>query len=383
MSGKLERVDRSALGGRATLKEVTVTFGPPELRPIHLMLVVPNHRQGPAPVVLGMNYFGNHTLVRDPAISLSTNWMPERGAGVVNNLSTEASRGTWADIWRIDYLIGRGYALATFYNGDIDPDRPDARAPDLFPQARSQFDCGTIAAWAWGLSRAVDYLVTDSEVDPQRIAVTGHSRQGKAALFAAALDERIALALPHQAGSGGSAPSRTHVKPDVSSRRTDAPYPLKAPETVTQINDQFPHWFNARFKEFNDRPERLPFDQHCLVALCARVRCCSPTDATTPGSIPMGSSRYCARPPPCIACWAPGILRPRILPRWPADRQHARLLPALRRPFAQTRGLEGLSRFRGQASGRSCGAHKCGPAPRDFIWPAPSRGGPCGQGSTG
>ena len=270
VSDKLEHVDRNALGGKATLKEVTITFGPPELRPIYLMLVVPNRREVPAPVVLGMNYFGNHTLLRDPAITLSTNWMPERGTGVVKNLSTETSRGTWADIWSIEYLIDRGYALATFYNGDIDPDRPDARGiQTYFKKLDPSLDCATIAAWAWGLSRAVDYLVTDKEVDRQRIVVTGHSRLGKAALLAAALDERIALAVPHQAGSGGSAPSRTHVKPMVSSRRENAPYPLKEPETVTQLNDKFPHWFNARFKEFNDRPERLPFDQHCLVALCA------------------------------------------------------------------------------------------------------------------
>ena len=270
VSGKLERVDRNALGGKATLKEATVTFGPPALPPIHLMLVVPNQRPVPAPVVLSMNYFGNHTLLLDPAIMLSTNWMPERGTGVVNNLSTDASRGTWADIWRIEYLIDRGYALATFYNGDIDPDRPDARGiQEQFRKLDPSLDCATVAAWAWGLSRAVDYLVTDADVDKQRIVITGHSRLGKAALLAAAFDERIALAIPHQAGSGGSAPSRTNVMPSVSSRRNNAPYPLKSPETVKQINDKFPHWFNARFKEFNDRPERLPFDQHCLVALCA------------------------------------------------------------------------------------------------------------------
>lgn len=270
VSGKLDRVDRSALTGKATLKEITVTFGPSGLRPLHLMLVVPNGRQRPAPLVLSMNYFGNHTLLRDPAIALSTNWMPERGTGVVKNLSTEASRGTWADIWRIEYLIDRSYALATFYNGDIDPDRPDARGiQDYFQNLDPKLDCATVAAWAWGLSRAVDYLVTDGDVDKQRIVVTGHSRLGKAALLAAALDERIALAIPHQAGTGGSAPSRTQVKPAVSSRRPNAPYPLKDPETVRQINDKFPHWFNARFKEFNDQPERLPFDQHCLVALCA------------------------------------------------------------------------------------------------------------------
>ncbi|HEX2747058.1 MAG TPA: DUF4038 domain-containing protein [Verrucomicrobiales bacterium] len=259
---KIEREDRNAFGGKATLKEVTVVFGPPEVAPIHLMLVIPNRRQGAVPVVLGMNYFGNQTLVRDPAVRLPDNWMPERGEGVVNNRSTEASRGTWAEIWRIEYLIDRGYALATFYNGDIDPDRPDERGiQTYYKKLDTRFDCGTVAAWGWGLQRAVDYLVTDPDVDRNRIVVTGHSRLGKAALVAAAFDERIAIAIPHQAGCGGSAPSRP-VK-------TVGPPAGKPPETVAQINDKFPHWFNARFKEFNDQPDRLPFDQHCLVALCA------------------------------------------------------------------------------------------------------------------
>lgn len=262
--GKIERADRKALNGQATIKEVTVTFGPPPLPPIHLMLVVPNARAGPAPVVLGMNYFGNHTLVRDPAVPLSTNWMPERGEGVVNNRATEASRGTWVDIWQIKETIARGYAVATFYNGDIDPDTPDQRGiQSHYREQDPKYNCGTIAAWAWGLQRAVDYLVTDPDVDPTRIIVTGHSRLGKAALLAAAFDERIALAIPHQAGCGGSAPSRTKAQ------ETGAPTTLKRPETVKKINDAFPHWFNAKFKEFNNQPDRLPFDQHCLVALCA------------------------------------------------------------------------------------------------------------------
>lgn len=255
LAGKIERNDRTAFKGRATIKEVTVTFGPPQLPPIHLMLVVPNHREGPAPVILGLNYFGNHTVVRDPAVGLSTNWMPERGEGVVNHRATEASRGTWVDIWQIEKTIARGYAVATFYNGDIDPDRPGQRGIQThYRKQDPQYDCGTIGAWAWGLQRAVDYLVTDPDLDRSRIIVTGHSRLGKAALLAAALDQRIALAIPHQAGCGGSAPSRTTIK---------------RAETVKQINDQFPYWFNARFKEFNDRPDQLPFDQHCLVALCA------------------------------------------------------------------------------------------------------------------
>jgi hypothetical protein len=98
----------------------------------------------------------------------------------------------------------------------------------------------------------VDYLVTDPDVDGRRIAAVGHSRNGKTALLAAAFDERIALAIPHQAGCGGTAPSRGKIG-----------------ESVQQINEGFPHWFNGEFKEFNEAPERLPFDQNALVALCA------------------------------------------------------------------------------------------------------------------
>ncbi|HEX4591115.1 MAG TPA: DUF4038 domain-containing protein, partial [Gemmataceae bacterium] len=259
----------SAFGGKATLSEVTIRFGPPEVPPIHLLLVVPNRRTAPAPVVLGMNYFGNHTLLHDRRVRLADNWMPERGEGVVENRATEASRGTWAEIWRIEEMIDRGYAVATFYNGDIDPDTPDRRGlKRLVPAADSADACGTIGAWAWGLQRAVDYLVSAPGVDPRRIVVTGHSRLGKAALVAAAFDERIALAIPHQAGCGGSAPSRARIAIGKPWNTLDTPQ-SRRPETVTDLNQKFPHWFNARFKEFNDRPERLPFDQDCLVALCA------------------------------------------------------------------------------------------------------------------
>ena len=140
VSAKVERVDATALGGKATLSEVTIHFGPPEVPPIHLMLLMPNHRTAPAPVVLGMNYFGNHTLVHDQRVRLSDNWMPERGAGVVGNRAAEASRGSWAEIWRIEDVIDRGYALATFYNGDIDPDTPDQRGVQKYFPASDPAD---------------------------------------------------------------------------------------------------------------------------------------------------------------------------------------------------------------------------------------------------
>lgn len=269
VTSQVERVDEAAFGDTATLSEVTLIVGLPEVAPIHLLLVVPNRRLRPAPVVLAINYFGNHTLVHDKNVRLADNWMPERGQGVVANHATEASRGTWAEIWRIQDIIDRGYALATFYNGDVDPDTPDQRGVQkFFHHADPADDCGSIGAWAWGLQRAVDYLVTAPGIDSRRIVVTGHSRMGKAALLAAAFDERIALAIPHQAGCGGSAPSRARIAIGKSYDTLDTPQ-TRPPETVFNINDQFPHWFNARFKEFNNQPERLPFDQHCLVALCA------------------------------------------------------------------------------------------------------------------
>ena len=274
LTARVEQVDRNYFGGKAILSEVTLTFGPAGTPPIHLMIVAPN-QSSPAPVVLDLNYFGNHTLVTNTTVRLPDNWMPEWGgegalsAKVTNHHATAAGRGSWTKFWPVQDLIDRGYALATFYNGDIDPDTPDFRVfQKYFHQPDPADDCGTIAAWAWGLQRAVDYLVTAPGIDPKRIVVTGHSRTGKAALVAAAFDERIAIVIPHQAGCGGTAPSRARIAIGQPFNTLDSPE-RKQPETVFDINDKFPHWFNARFKEFNDQPERLPIDQNCLVALCA------------------------------------------------------------------------------------------------------------------
>lgn len=272
MAAEVIHSDSRAFDGKATLREVRLTFSQPETSPIYLLLVVPNQRKAPAPVVLGINYYGNHTLVTDPKVRRHDLWVPAYGKGVVNNRVTEEMRGSWADAWRIEDLIARGYAVASFHNGDVDPDRPDERGLQRhFPVTDPADACGTIGAWAWGLMRAIDHLVTVPEIDAKRIVVTGHSRMGKSALFAAAFDERIALAIPHQAGTGGSAPSRTEVKPTVPLNADSPPpkWPLKPAETVANLSDKLPHFFSARFREFSSHPERLPFDQHCLVALCA------------------------------------------------------------------------------------------------------------------
>ncbi|HTU93175.1 MAG TPA: acetylxylan esterase [Gemmataceae bacterium] len=258
IKAKVEHEDAQAFGGKATLREVAISVGLPDAPPIRLLLVVPNQRKGPAPVFVGINFCGNHAIVNDREVRLPTSWMYS-GPGVKNKRATEAGRGKQIDVWALEQSIDRGYAVATFYNGDIDPDERDVRA-GIQPYLRKKndkpgpHDWGTIAAWAWGVHRVVDYVHDCKDLDRNRIAVVGHSRLGKTALLAAALDERIALTIPHQAGCGGTAPSRT-----------DNP---KA-ESVKKINTSFPHWFDDTFKQFNDCTDKLPFDQHCLIALMA------------------------------------------------------------------------------------------------------------------
>ena len=257
MAFKIDREDKTYLGGKATKREVTIEFGPPVIPPIHLLLVIPNGRSKPVAAFLGLNFHGNHTVLDDPTIALPTVWMPPSSPGTRDNRATEAGRGKDASVWSVEKVIDRGYALATFYSGDIAPDHP-GYTDGVFPAyanqetSRAADAWGAVAAWAWGLSRALDYLRMDTLIDKDRIAVVGHSRLGKAALLAGAFDERFAVVIGHQAGCGGSAPSRGKVG-----------------EPVKQINDRFPHWFADEFKAFNDQTDRLPFDQNCLIALAA------------------------------------------------------------------------------------------------------------------
>jgi len=255
--GTLEREDKQCLGGKATKKEVAIAFGPPGAPLIHLLLVVPNGRKRPAPVFAGPNFYGNHTVLNDPAIALPQGWLPKDAPGSKETKATDEGRGKEADVWNVALAVERGYAVATFYCGDVAPDKPDFSA-GVFPfymqgpQKRGPHDWGAIAAWAFGMQRVVDYLSSDGDIDKSRIIAVGHSRLGKTAMLAAAFDERFAMAIPLQAGCGGTSPSRGKIG-----------------EAVERINRVFPHWFCDEFKKFNEQPERLPFDQHGLVALMA------------------------------------------------------------------------------------------------------------------
>ena len=264
-AAKIVREDKAALGGKATLREVAIRCTGPDAN-AHLLLLIPNKRTAPAPVFLGINFNGNHTLLADPKIALPTSWMPSGRFGVgEDHKASDAGRGKEADAWAIEQMIDRGYAFACFYHGDIVPDNAALAAERLpaFASPALHETPATIAAWAWGFSRMIDYLVTDADLDAKRIAIVGHSRNGKTALLAAAMDERVALAIPTQAGCGGSAPNR--LPPALQ----NPPDGKLIHETVKRINTSFPHWFCSRFKSFNEATDKLPFDQHCLIALCA------------------------------------------------------------------------------------------------------------------
>lgn len=252
--------DPQALQGKATRKEIRIYFGADTSKKMDLLLYLPNNAEKPVPVFLGLNFTGNQTIHSDPGISISTRKTAYKdNPGYENGYATEESRGLRSRRWPVEVIIGRGYGLATAYYGDVQPDEAgtfEQGVHALFfkpgQQQPGPSEWGAIGAWAWGLSRALDYLVTDKNVNAQQVAVIGHSRLGKAALWAGAQDQRFAMVISNDSGEGGAAITRR-----------------KFGETIQAINTRFPHWFCENYKQYDNREEALPVDYHQLLALIA------------------------------------------------------------------------------------------------------------------
>jgi hypothetical protein len=211
-------------------------------------------RSAHSPCFLSMNFIGNQSCTMDADVPIQTGRVMGIGDGsIINDRATESSRGKRCHYLPHERIVARGYACATVCCADFEADFGDGWQTGI----RGLFgwdigNSGAIGCWAWGLSRVLDYLLTDPLIDGSRVAVMGHSRMGKTALWAAAQDERFALAISNDSGQGGATISRRRVG-----------------ETIGDITRVFPHWFCKAHASFERRESELPIDQHELIALIA------------------------------------------------------------------------------------------------------------------
>jgi hypothetical protein len=245
-----------ALGGKATRKFIHISLANhPEWKGIDLMLHVPNGVRGKVPVFVGLSFGGNYTVVAEPDVPVHQRW-----ARTETGKAGEGQRGRSASSWQLEMILDRGFALATAYYGDIEPDHANgwkdgvraALSKDGAATVWKDGDWAAIGAWSWGLSRILDYLETDSSVDATRAAVIGHSRLGKTALWTGASDPRFALVIANNSGEGGASLMRRDYG-----------------ETTQSITKNFPHWFTPTYRSYANRANDCPIDQHMLVALIA------------------------------------------------------------------------------------------------------------------
>ena len=225
--------DPKAMNGVATLKEVRISYsGPGGKSGFNLIVFVPNEAKQPAP---GFLLICN----RDRS-------------------NIDPNRKEKSGFWPAEMIVEKGYVAATFHNSELSTDKHlhfnngVHQVFDRFEGERPGDAWATIAGWAWGASRALDYFESDAAVNARKIAVVGHSRGGKTSLWAGANDERFAMAISNNSGCTGAALARR-----------------KKGERVARINKSFPHWFCGNYKNFNDREDDLPVDQHQLIALMA------------------------------------------------------------------------------------------------------------------
>jgi len=244
-----------ALEGKAIRKQVTIYFSADKSGPkMDLLIYLPAGARQPVPLLLNLSFSANASAVDDPRIKPGEVWGRDKK-------KVPANRGTGMGRLNVAPVLARGFGVATVYYGDIDPDflggTPyGVRALYLKPGQNEPApdEWGSISAWAWGLSRAMDYLETDQGVDAGRVAILGVSRLGKTVLWAGAHDTRIALVIASCSGEGGASLSRRNYGETIAH--------LAAPS-------RYPYQFCANYQKYADHVDRLPVDSHMLIALIA------------------------------------------------------------------------------------------------------------------
>lgn len=249
--------NKKALDGKATCRQVRFIFsnGEKEMEAVALMYI-PNKRKGKVPVFVGYNFKGNHSTTLDTTVVYTPNFSLVKGPD-----HPDWKRGCQMSRWCYDKIIARGYAVITMCYHDIYPDGRGKNMLDnsiisLFPDyeqhAQWSDGWGALGAWAWGSSRIVDYLETQKWADMDKIAIMGHSRQGKAALWAGAQDTRFKVVISNDSGCGGAALCKRAYG-----------------ENVDRIVSTLEWWFCPAFKLYAANEAAMPFDQHELISLIA------------------------------------------------------------------------------------------------------------------
>ena len=243
----------NALGGTAVRKQVEINFsGTPDGPFAHLLLYTPAGKTA-SPAFLCLQFNGNYTVNDDPGIAIFPGWNGKTG---VPAMPKNPVRGSSARNWKIAETIARGYGIAIVDYREIEPDLAGGAG---FPYGvRKNFPppgtdgWGAIGAWSWGISRALDYLQTDHDVDGRRVILFGHSRLGKTVLWAGAEDTRFAAVIASCSGEMGASLSRRDYG-----------------ETVDDVAKHFPYWMSGTFLQYSNHWNNLPVDAHSLLALIA------------------------------------------------------------------------------------------------------------------
>lgn len=241
----------NALGGRAVRKQVEINFSGTPAGPFtHLLLYTPAGRPA-APTFLCLSFTSGYTAIADPDVAILPQWNWRTSTF---GMPTNPVRGELARNCKISETLARGYGIALLHYTEIEPDM----AAGVKYGVRKNFpppamnDWGAIAAWSWGTSRALDYLITDQDVNAAQVLLFGFSRLGKTALWTGAEDPRFAAVIANCSGEMGAALSRRDYG-----------------ETVSDIAKRFPYWMAGNFLQFSNRAAALPVDSHFLLSLIA------------------------------------------------------------------------------------------------------------------